>query len=128
MKSLSPCLILLVGLGAGLMPVAALAQEWTTYTYPDPGFAIQFPGAPVVQTSKVKNATGTSLPMTRYAVRHEHVVYTLSVVNYSSTNADALSTITETERSLSSSGKVTAATGARVGRNFGRRLNQRAHR
>jgi hypothetical protein len=105
------------------MPVAALAQEWTTYTYPDPGFAIQFPGPPVLQTSKVKNATGTSLPMTRYAVRQEHVVYTLSVVNYSSTNADALSTITETERSLSSSGKVTAATGARVSRNFGRRLH-----
>jgi hypothetical protein len=110
------------GLGAVLTPVAALSQEWTTYTYPDPGFAIQFPGAPVVETGKVKNSTGTSLPMTRYVVRQEHVVYTLSVVNYSSTNADALSTITETERALKTSGTVTAAGGARVNRNHGRKL------
>ena len=122
MKNPASRLIFLVGLAAVLMPVAALAQEWMTYTYPDPGFAVQFPGSPVVETGKVKNSTGTSLPMTRYAVRQDHVVYTLSVVNYSSTNADALSTITETERALKTSGTVTAAAGARVNRNHGRKL------
>jgi hypothetical protein len=112
--------ILMAGL---LMPVVAVAQEWTAYTYPDPGFTIQFPGVPVVETSTIKNATGVSLPMTRYAVRQDHINYTLSVVNYSSINADALSTITETERSLGASGKVTAATGARINRSFGRKLS-----
>jgi len=110
-------------MAALLMPVAAVAQEWTTYTYPEPGFTIQFPGAPAVETSTIKNATGVSLPMTRYAVRQDHINYTLSVVNYSSTNADALSTIIETERSLDASGKVTAASGARINRSFGRKLN-----
>ena len=106
-----------------LVPAAAVAQEWQPYTYPDPGFAIQFPGVPAVQRGTIKNATGVSLPMTRYAVRAAHITYTLSVVNYASTNADALSTIAETERSLAESGKVTAASGARIGRNFGRRMN-----
>jgi hypothetical protein len=105
-----------------LLPVAAVAQEWKTYTYPVPGFSIQFPGVPAVETGTIKNATGVSLPMTRYVVRGDRIIYTLKVVNHSSTNADALSTIVETQRSLSASGKVTGATGARIGRYFGRAL------
>ena len=112
--------ILLTGL---LTPIAAVAQEWTVYTYPDPGFTIQFPGVPAIETGTVKSATGVSLPMTRYSVRQDGINYTLSVVNYSSTNADALTTITETVRSLGASGKVTAATGARINRSFGRKLS-----
>jgi hypothetical protein len=105
-----------------LMPLVAGAQEWQAYTYPDPGFTIQFPAVPAVQTGRIKNSTGVPLPMTRYLVRQERIIYTLTVVNYSSTNADALSTIAETERSLGTSGKVTAAAGARVRRFFGREL------
>jgi hypothetical protein len=109
-------------LAALLLPVAAGAQEWKAYSYPDPGFTIQFPGVPAVETGTIKNSTGVSLPFTRYVVRQDHVSYTLSVVNYSSTNADSLSTIAETERSLGGSGKVTVASGARVNRHFGRAL------
>ncbi len=106
-----------------LMPVAGVAQEWKTYTYPVPGFSIQFPGVPAVETGAIKNATGVSLPMTRYVVRQDRIIYTLNVVNHSSTNADALTTIVETQRSLSASGKVTGVTGARIGRYFGRALS-----
>jgi hypothetical protein len=105
-----------------LTPITALAQDWQAYTYPDPGFTIQFPGAPAVEMGRIKNSTGVLLPITRYVVRQDHVTYTVSVVNYSSTNADALTTITETERSLGASGKVTAAAGARVNRYFGREM------
>lgn len=101
---------------------AAHAQEWQTYTYPSPGFAIQFPGVPDVQTTKFKNAVGVTLPVTRYAVRQDGVQYTLSVVDYSSTNADSLSTIGETARSFSAKGKVNANTGARVNGTSGREL------
>jgi hypothetical protein len=90
MKGLSK--ILFAGL---VMSSESHAQEWQTYTYPDPGFAIQFPSAPNVQTTKIKNSLGLTLPVTRYVVRQDGVQYTLSVVNYSSTNADALSTITD---------------------------------
>jgi hypothetical protein len=117
MKGLST--ILFAGL---VMSGEASAEEWQTYTYPDPGFAIQFPGVPDVQTTKLKNSVGMTLPLTRYVVRGDGVQYTLSVVNYSSTNADALSTIGETARSLSTQGKVNEDRGARVNGNHGREL------
>jgi hypothetical protein len=108
---------------AGLvMSSAAHAQEWRTYTYPDAGVAIQFPGVPEVQTSRFKNAAGVTLPVTRYAVRLDGVQYTLTVVNYSSTNADSLGVIGETARSFSAKGKVIANTRARINRSWGRKL------
>jgi hypothetical protein len=108
---------------AGLvMSSEVSAQEWQTYTYPDPGFAIQFPGVPDVQTTTLKNSVGMTLPVTRYVVRQDGVQYTLTIVNYSSTNADALSTIGETARSLSTKGKVNEDRGARVNGNHGREL------
>jgi hypothetical protein len=106
-----------------LLPVGAVAGDWQAYIYTDPGFAVQFPAAPSVETSKIRNAAGVTLPMTRYEVRQDHILYTLSVVNYASTNADPLSTIAETARSLSASGKVTANAGTRVNGVFGRRMS-----
>jgi hypothetical protein len=106
-----------------LMPIAANAQEWTAYRYPDPGFAVQFPAEPAVEKTTAKTANYHSLPMTRYTVRQDRITYTVSVVDYSTTNADPLSTIAETERALGASGKVTVATGARINRSFGRELS-----
>lgn len=100
----------------------AHTQEWRTYTYPDPGFAIQFPDVPTVQTTKLKDSVGLTLPVTRYVVRRDGVQYTLSVVDYSSTNADSLSTIDEAAKSFSANGKVSANTGARVNGTHGREL------
>jgi cytochrome b561 len=108
---------------AGLMiSSAAHAQEWQTYTYPDPGFVIQFPGAPTVQTTKLKDSVGLTRPVTRYVVRQHGVQYTLSVVDYSGTNADSLSTIRDAAKSFSAKSKVSADTGARVDGNHGREL------
>jgi hypothetical protein len=115
--------IVAIVMSALLMPVAAVAQEWKAYPYPDPGFAIQFPVAPTVEKSTFKTSAGVSLPMTRYIVRQDHIVYTLSVVDYSTTSADAMSTIAETEKSFGTSGKVTVAIDARVSRSFGRELS-----
>jgi hypothetical protein len=115
--------IVAIVMAAVLMPVPATAQEWKTYNYPDPGFAVQFPADPVVAKSTVRTANYNSLPMTRYIVRQEGITCTVSVVDYSTTNADALSTIAETERSIGATGKVIVATGARVNRSFGRELS-----
>jgi hypothetical protein len=109
-------------IAACLMPLAAVAQEWKGYSYPDPGFAIQFPVAPTVETSTLKAAAGT-LPITRYSARQDRVVFTLSVVDYSSTNADEKSTIADAEKAFGASGKVTVAIDARVNRSFGRELS-----
>ena len=109
-------------LSAWLVPVVAVAQEWKTYSYPEPGFAIQFP-APSVEQSTFRTAAGVALPMTRYAVRQDRSIYTLTVVDYSTTNANDNSTIAAAEKSFGVSGKVTVAIDARVNRSFGRELS-----
>ncbi len=103
--------------------VAADAQAWQPYPYPEAGFTIQFPAPPTVDKSTFKTSAGVSLPMTRYAVRQDRLVFTLSVVDFSTTNAEAMSTIAETEKSISASGKVTVAIDARVNRAYGRELS-----
>jgi hypothetical protein len=108
---------------AWLMPVVALAQEWKAYSYPDPGFAIQFPAPPSVDKSTFRTAAGVSLPLTRYSVKQDHSIYTLNVVDFSTTNADDKSTIAEAEKAFGVSGKVTVAIDARVNRSFGRELS-----
>jgi hypothetical protein len=109
--------------GLLVAPVASLAQEWKAYSYPDPGFAIQFPADPTVEKDKVKTSLWGSLPVTHYSVRQGRIEYTVSVVDYSTSNADALTTIAATEKTLGASGKVTVAIGARVNRSFGRELS-----
>ncbi len=61
--------------------------------------------------------------MTRYVLRQERIIYTLSIVDYSTTNADSTSTIAEAEKSFGASGKVTVAIDARVNRSYGRELS-----
>jgi hypothetical protein len=112
--------ILLVG---WLAPLAAVAQAWKVYPYPEAGFAVQFPVPPIVEKSTFRTSAGVSLPMTRYAARQDRIVYTLRVVDFSSANVDGTSTIAETERSFGASGKVTVAIDARVNREFGRELS-----
>jgi hypothetical protein len=115
--------IVAILLAAWLTPLAAATEEWKSYPYPDAGFAIQFPAAPTVEKTTFRTSGGVSLPMTRYVVRQDRSVYTLNVVDYSTTNADATSTIAEIEKSFASSGKVTVAIDARVNRSFGRELS-----
>jgi hypothetical protein len=110
-------------IAACLTPLAAVAQEWKAYSYPDPGFAIQFPAAPTVENSTLKPSAGVSLPMTRYSVREDRVIFALRVVDYSSTNADEKTTIADAEKAFGASGKVTVAIDARVNRSFGRELS-----
>jgi hypothetical protein len=118
MKALAAILM-----AACLMPIAAVAQEWKVYPYPDAGFSLQFPMPPTVEKSTTRTSAGVSLPLTRYLVRQDRITYTLSVVDYSTTNADAMSTIAEAEKSFGASGKVTVAIDARVNRSFGRELS-----
>jgi hypothetical protein len=106
-----------------LLPVAAMAQEWKSYQYPDPGFAVQFPAAPTVEKGTFRTSAGVSLPMTRYTVRQERNVYSVSVVDFSSVDADGPGTIAETEKTFGVSGKVTVAIDARVNRDYGRELS-----
>jgi hypothetical protein len=115
--------IVAIVLAVWLTPLAAATQEWKVYPYPDVGFAIQFPAPPTVEKSTFRTSAGVSLPMTRYSVRQDRSVYTLSVVDFSTTSADGMTTIAETEKSFGASGKVSVAIDARVNRAYGRELS-----
>jgi hypothetical protein len=111
-------------LAAWLTPLlAADAEDWNSYSYPEAGFAIQFPAPPTIEKTTFQTSAGVSLPMVRYAVRQDRSVYTLSIVDYSGTNVDGLSTIAAAEKSFGASGKVTVAIDARVNRSYGRELS-----
>lgn len=84
-------------LAAVVTPIAAVAQEWKVYPYPEAGFAVQFPAPPEVEKSTFRTSSGASLALTRYAVRQDRIVYTMEVVDFSSVNADGMSTIAERE-------------------------------
>ena len=111
-------------LAASLTPVVGLAQEWKAYPYPEAGFAIQFPAPPKVEKSTFRTSAGVSLPMTRYAVWQDPIVFTLDVVDFSATNAEATSTIAEAEKSFGTSGKATVAIDARINGLMGRTERQ----
>lgn len=106
-----------------LAPLAAVAQEWKSYPYPDPGFAIQFPTPPIIEKITFKTPAGLSLPTTRYSVRQDRIIYRLDVVDYSSAEADGPTTIADIEKSFDAKGKVTVASDARVNRAMGRELS-----
>lgn len=110
-------------LAACLIPITAVAQQWRVYAYPEAGFSIQFPATPTLEKGTSRTSAGVALPMTRYVVRQDRIIFTLSVVDYSTTTADAMSTIAETEKSFGASGKVTVAIDARVNRSYGRELS-----
>ncbi len=108
---------------AWLIPVAAVAQDWKVYPYPDAGFAVQFPVPPTVEKSSFTTPAGVSLPMTRYAARLARIAYTLEVVDFSSAKPSGASAVAATEKSFGATGKVTVAIDARINRTFGRELS-----
>jgi hypothetical protein len=108
---------------AWLIPAVAIAQDWKVYPYPDAGFAVQFPVPPTMESGTYKTPSGMSLPMVRYRARQEGIVFTLEIVDFSGVNADDASAISETERSFSSTGRVTVAIDARINREYGRELS-----
>jgi hypothetical protein len=110
-------------LAAWLLPLAAVAEEWKVYSYPEAGFAIQFPVPPRVEKGSFRNGGGASLPLTHYSAREDGSVFTLDVVDFSSTSADPKSTITQTEKFLGATGKVSVALDARIAREYGRELS-----
>jgi hypothetical protein len=115
--------IIVILMATGLVSAAAAAEDWKAYPYPEAGFAIQFPAPPAVEKSTLKTPAGLSLPVTRYAVKQDRIIYELTIVDYSTTNADSTSTIADAEKSFGASGKVTVAIDARVNRSYGRELS-----
>jgi hypothetical protein len=118
----------LVGAFMVLLTGTALAEgdfPWPEFSYPESGFAAQYPAQPTVQTRDYKTAqvpAGTVQERV-YAINSGGVIYTVNVADFTRTPAEKDKTIEEAVKKTSALGKVTHdESAARIDFNYGREV------
>ncbi len=105
---------------------AAFAAEggWTEFSYPESGFAAQYPGRPRVETRDYKTAQVPegSVKERVYSVDSGGVVYAVSVADFTRTRAEKDKTIDEAAKNLMAEGRLTHDESGRIDWNFGREI------
>jgi hypothetical protein len=104
---------------------SAADQGWREFSYPESGFAAQYPARPNVQTRDYRTAQvpeGTVRERV-YAVNSGGVTYEVDVADFSRTAADKDKTIEEAANAVLAQGRMTHdESGARVDFNYGREI------
>jgi hypothetical protein len=116
-----------VAMAAVLIAGAAQAAEdgWREFTYPESGFAAEYPSRPSVET---RDYHTTQIPdgIVRervYSVNLGGVIYAVEVADFTRSPADKDRTIEEAASNLLAQGKMTHdESGARVDFNYGREI------
>ena len=116
-----------IGLVAVLLAGAALAAEggWQEFSYPEAGFAAQYPSRPQVEIVDYKTAqTPEGAVKERvYSTNIGGVVYAVAVADFTRTPAEKEKTIEEAAKNLMALGKLTHdESGARIDWNYGREI------
>ena len=116
-----------IGLAAALLAGAALAAEggWQEFSYPEGGFAAQYPSRPQVEIVDYKTAqTPEGVVKERvYSTNFGGVVYAVAVADFTHTPAEKDKTIEEAAKNLMALGKLTHdESGARIDWNYGREI------
>jgi hypothetical protein len=83
---------------------AASAQTWEEYVNRTDFFSVNMPGEPTDQAFQYKTAKGTTLPAHLYTARDARGNYTITVVDYSSAEAEIPSAIDEAVATIKSKG------------------------
>ena len=111
---------------AGVMAVlanSAVADDWMEYSYPELGFSVSFPAAPVSETMPYRTAEGTTANETQYSVQQENSAYQVSIIDFGNVTFDRDAAIEEALNEYRDKGEVKVDIPARVNRNFGRQLS-----
>jgi hypothetical protein len=116
-----------IALAAVLLAGAALAAEggWQEFSYPEAGFAAQYPSRPQVEIVDYKTAqTPEGAVKERvYSTNIGGVVYAVAVADFTRTPAEKEKTIEEAAKNLMALGKLTHdESGARIDWNYGREI------
>ncbi|HEY4265642.1 MAG TPA: hypothetical protein VGM72_10005 [Micropepsaceae bacterium] len=117
------CILVTAVLCAG----GTLAAEggWQLFSYPESGFAAQYPNPPQVETVDYKTAqTPDGIVKQRvYSTNNGGVIYSVAVADFTRTRAEKDKTIEEAVANLSGLGKLTHnESGARIDGNYGREI------
>jgi hypothetical protein len=118
-----------IGVVSGFLLAAGTAQAaddgWREFSYPESGFAAEYPSRPSVETrdyKTVQTAEGTVRERV-YSVVSGGVVYAVEVADFTRSSADKDRTIEEAAKNLLAQGKMTHdESGARVDFNYGREI------
>lgn len=114
--------------GAALVLVAgtALAAEsgWQEFSYPESGFAAQYPGRPKVEVQDymTEQAPEGVVKARVYSTNSGGVIYTVSVADFTRASANKDKTIDEAAKNLMALGKLTHDESGRIDWNFGREI------
>ena len=107
--------LFLIGFAAGLLlATPAAAETWMEYTYPDLGFAIQFPGQPVAQPAPVGDHV--------YALDQDGISYLVRVTDVAARYPDKDKMVDQAVAQVRSLGTVQVESRPRVDTNFGRAI------
>ena len=118
----------LVGALLFLTPGAALAEgdfPWPEFSYPEAGFAAQYPAEPKLEMRDYATAQvpAGSVRERVYSTNSGGVIYTVNVADFTRTPAEKEKTIEEAVKKTTARGKVTHdESGARIDFNYGREV------
>jgi len=115
-----------LGAVAVLVTGATAAAEggWQEFSYPESGFAAQYPNRPKVENRDYKTGqTPEGVVKERvYSFDSGGVVYAVNVADFTRTRADKDRTIDEAAKTLMAQGKVTHDVSGRIDWNYGREI------
>jgi len=112
---------------AVLFASTTLAAEggWQVFSYPEAGFAAQYPAEPKLELQDYKTAQAPSGAVKErvYSANSGGVIYAISIADFTQTPAEKEKTIEEAVQSMAGLGKVTHdESGARIDWNYGREV------
>jgi len=107
----------------GGMAIAAEGQ-WREFSYPESGFAAQYPDRPVAEDREYKTAQAMDGVVKErvYSANSGGVVYSVEVADFTRTRADKDRTIDEAAKNLLALGRLTNDESARIDFNYGREI------
>lgn len=115
---------LLAPLWLACLAAPAQAQAWRRLAYPGQGFAIQFPAEPTITQATYLTASGAQVPATRYEVKQDGVIYSVTVADLSKAPlADQGDAIAQGAKAIARDGAITLEVEERVDREHGRELS-----
>lgn len=101
----------------------AAAQTWQPYNFPESGFTAQFPAQPTAAKGSYTTGRGLTVPAMTYAVEQEHVLYAVTVADFSKADLNSQAAIEDAVKALGGTGEVKVDVSARIDREFGRELS-----
>jgi hypothetical protein len=105
--------------------VAIAADDgWREFSYPESGFAAQYPNRPKVEVQDYKTAqTPEGVVKERlYSYNSGGVIYAVAVADFTRARADKEKTIDEAAKNLIALGRLTHDESGRIDWNFGREI------